>query len=158
MRMPVSSAKRPRRCRSRSPANQTYSTQAAATITAVEPNVQATSTTGVWKKRLGSLSASSQTMSDAKTTRAATAAVRCQSRPIPDAKEMKAQRYASASRAGTHLGTGCQTGTKVPLLRPMAPSQIMAAAKKACPALAMRIALPSALLEFMSTSRLCAGD
>src|SRR5437667_435501 len=61
MRTPVSPAKRPRRCRSRSPANQTYNTQAAATITAVEPNVQATSTTGVWKKRLGSLSTSSQT-------------------------------------------------------------------------------------------------
>ena len=70
---------------------------------------------------------------------------------MPDPREMKAQRYASASRAGTHLGTGCQTWTKSPLLRPMTPSQIMIAAKKACPALAMRIALPSALVEFMRT-------
>src|SRR5204862_6583314 len=49
-----------------------------------------------------------------------------------------AQRYANASRAGTHLGTGCHTWTKAPWLRPMAPSQISAAAKQACPALAMR--------------------
>src|SRR5262245_66168207 len=100
-----------------------YSTQAAAAITAVEPNVQATSTTGVWKKRFGSLSASSQTMSDAKITRAATAAVRVQSRPRPDAREMNAQRYARATRAGTHWGTGCQTWTKVHLLTPMAPDR-----------------------------------
>src|SRR6266481_9105935 len=138
MRTPVSPAKRPRRCRSRSLANQTYSTQAAATMTPVEPNVQATRTSGVSKKKLGSLRTSSQIRSDAKITRAATAAVRRQSRPIPVAREMKAQRYASASRAGTHLGTGCQTWTKVPLLRPMAPSQIRTAARQACPALAMR--------------------
>src|SRR6266699_6936316 len=119
-------------------ANQTYSTQAAATITPVEPNVQATSTTGVSKKKLGSLRTNNHSMSDAKITRAATAAVRCQSRPIPDVREMKAQRYARASRAGTHLGTGCHTWTKVPLLRPMAPSQIRTAAKQAWPALTMR--------------------
>src|SRR5258706_11057899 len=119
-------------------ANQTYSTQAAATITPVDPNVQATRTSGVSKKRLGSLRTSSQTMSDAKITRAATAAVRRQSRPIPDAREMKAQRYASASRAGTHLGTGSHTWTKAPLLRPIAPSQIRTAAKQAWPALTMR--------------------
>src|SRR5262245_4954404 len=88
-------------------------------------------------------------MSDAKITRAATAAVRVQSRPRPDAREMNAQRYARATRAGTHWGTGCQTWTKVPLLTPMAPSQIRVAANNACPALAMRIAWPSALLEVM---------
>src|SRR6266699_5528759 len=139
MRTPLSSAKRPSRCRSRSLANQTYSTQAAATITPVEPNVQATSTTGVSKKKLGSLRTNNHSMSDAKITRAATAAVRCQSRPIPDVREMKAQRYARASRAGTHLGTGCHTWTKVPLLRPMTPSQIRTAAKQAWPALTMRM-------------------
>jgi hypothetical protein len=143
MRTPLSPANRPKCRRSRSPASQTYSTQAAATITAVEPNVQATSTKGVWKKRFGSLSASSHTMSDAKTTRAAMPAVRRQSRPMPDTREIEAQRYAKASRAGTQLGTGCQTWTKSPLLRPIAPSQIMAAAKAACPALSTRIALPS---------------
>src|SRR5258705_876791 len=138
MRTPLSSAKKPRRCRSRSVANQTYSTQAAATITPVDPNVQATSTTGVSKRKLGSLRTSSQIMSDAKITRAATAAVRRHSRPIPDAREMKAQRYASASRAGTHLGTGCPTWPKVPLLRPITPSQIRTAAKQAWPALTVR--------------------
>src|SRR6266540_6911782 len=88
-------------------------------------------------------------MSEAKITRAATAAVRRQSRPIPDAREMKAQRYARTSRAGTHLGTGCHTWTKSPLRRPKAPSQIRIAAKRAWPALATRIALPSPLLELL---------
>src|SRR6516162_10336855 len=101
---------KPRRCLSQSAANQAYNTQAPATITVVSPQPsQETSTPGA-RKMTGTLNSSNQDRSQASNTRAAAAAVGCQSRPAPHASEMKEQSQASSSRAGIPLGTGCQIG------------------------------------------------
>ncbi|HEV8434660.1 MAG TPA: hypothetical protein VGR95_14705 [Thermoanaerobaculia bacterium] len=50
-------------------------------------------------------------------------------RPRPDASGIKAHKYTSNSRSGTHFGTGCHTTAKSPRFKPMMPTAIIAAAK-----------------------------
>ena len=92
MRRPLSPVAKPRRCRSRSPANHAYRTQEAAAITAVSPNAHhATVAVGLRKIR-GTLNTSSQTRNEPSSKREATTAVRRQSRPMPDIREITAHR------------------------------------------------------------------
>src|SRR6266702_2621147 len=139
MRRPLSPVAKPRRCRSRSPANQTYRTQAAATSTAVLQAAQVSCIPGS-RKRWGTAHSRSQARRKESRRREATAAVRCQKRPMPGTREMTAQRSASTSRAGAPLGTGSHTGVKSPLIRPKIARVISVAAKTAWPQLAMRMA------------------
>jgi hypothetical protein len=77
------------------------------------------------------LNSSNQSNEKATNKRAATAAMRGKNKPMPQAKEMKAHTYASTSRAGRLLDTGCHTGAKSPLIRPSNPTAIIVAAKTA---------------------------
>src|SRR5260370_38799138 len=114
MRRPLSPVANLSRCRSRSPANHTYSTQEAAAITAVSPRAhQVTVAVGALKIS-GALNNSSQTKNELSSTREAMRAVRGQSRPMPDTGEMKAQRQASPARAGGRSGTPDQARMQPP--------------------------------------------
>src|SRR5205823_5308298 len=66
------------------------------------------------RKSARTLHISNHRTSEASSTRAAKPAVRRHSRPMPDASESRAQRYASTSRAGAPLGTGCHTVVNSP--------------------------------------------
>jgi hypothetical protein len=81
-----------RRRRSQSPANHAYSTHEAAAITAVSPVAHQAPVVVGARKMSGTLNTSSQAKKEPSSTRAATTAVPRQNRPMPDARQMKAQR------------------------------------------------------------------
>ena len=92
MRRPLLPVAKLRRCRSRFPANHAYSIQETAAITAVLAKAhQATVAVGAQKMR-DTLNSRSQTKKELSSKREAITATLWQSRPMPDTKEMKAQR------------------------------------------------------------------
>src|SRR3974390_2549425 len=137
MRRPLQLITKPRYLWSQSVANQTYSIQAAANITASGNTDQQAAKAGI-RRKFGNRNNNNQIKKAARSKRAAAPAMRRISRPIPAEREINELKDTSRPPAET-LGAGFHTGTKLGWSRPMIPRPIMVTAKIAWHVLAMRI-------------------